>query len=168
VDDEVLAVGEEAARVGNPGEQTALNRIRQRVVFRRDLLVEGDERLRELVADAGTEELFGQALRRVRSVRRPDVDRQVREPRIDVDGHVRPQEVILRLRHRARHVVEIDFRPAFERRRSHRSGLAREIAMRLQGIDVGPHVDRGVEARMGDGAVIAFEIVLEHRLPVGA
>src|SRR6516164_2689929 len=81
---------------------------------------------------------------------------------------VGPQQMILRLCHLAPRVVGLHLCFPFECGLANLPDLTREPAMRSEVIVLGGDVNGGAETRMRYGAVVAFEIVLEHRLPVGA
>ena len=72
----------------------------------------------------------------------------------------------MRLRDLTVDIIDLDLASAFERGRTHRADLARKPAIRRQIVVFLPHIDGRAEARMRDRAVIAFEIIFEHRLPV--
>src|SRR3954466_1081865 len=97
VDDEVLAVHQEAALVGYADLQTVLDRAGQEIVLRADLGVEGHHLLGPLLGHVGPEVVLREAARAPLAVRHPDVEREVWLARIDADREVRPQVVELRL-----------------------------------------------------------------------
>src|SRR5258707_276197 len=96
--DQMLSARQVAAALRNAGTQSSLHRVREVIVLAADLRVEGDQLFGELLRDTGAEVLLRKALRAARPVRPPQVDREVRETRIDVDRHVGKQQVILGLR----------------------------------------------------------------------
>ena len=163
----MLGTGQVAALIDDGGPQTTLHGIGQVVVFDADLAIECDQLLRELLRHAGCEILLGETLRTVGAVRPPDVDRQIGEARVDVDRHIGEHQMILRLRDITPGIVDLHLAAAFQRRLPHRADLAGEPAMHRQVIVLRPYVDRRTETRMRHGAMIAFEIILQHRLPVG-
>ncbi len=75
--------------------------------------------------------------------------------------------MILCLRDITAGIVDLHLAAAFQRRLPHRADLAGEPAMHCQVIVLRPYVDRRTETRMRHGAMVAFEIILQHRLPVG-
>src|SRR6516225_8242530 len=77
---------------------------------------------------------------------------------------VGPQQMILRLCHLAPRVVGLHLCFPLECGLANLPDLTREPAMRSEVIVLGGDVNGGAETRMRYGAVVAFEIVLEHRL----
>ena len=164
--DQVLRTREEPPARGNAGSQPALHGVGQHIVLRTDLLIERDQLLREAFRYAGAEILLREPLCAIRTILHPDIDGEVWESRIDVDGHVGEQQVILRLGDITASVIDLDLASALERRLADMPDLAAEPAVCCQIIVFRQHVDGGAEARMGDGAMVAFQVVLQHRLPV--
>src|ERR1700679_3002307 len=95
----MLARGEEPASIGNPAQETLLHRIREKVVFITYLLVEGDQIVSKLRRYARCKVLFRESLRLVGTVRSPHINGKVGKPGIDIDGGVRLQQGVLRLRY---------------------------------------------------------------------
>src|SRR5262245_20907125 len=97
MNDQMLAVGQEPASLWDTTQQPALNGVRQVVILHTDLPIELNQLFGELLGHTGPEVLLREALRMVRSIRDPDVERHVGKARIDIDREVRPKDVILRL-----------------------------------------------------------------------
>src|SRR6202453_748797 len=122
----------------------------------------------KLLGNTRRKVLLRDSLGLVGPIRKPYVDGKVGKPRIDIDGDIRKQQVILRLCYLAARVIDFDSGLAFQRRLAHLPQLAREPAMCSQVIVFLLNIDGGAETGMGYGAVVTLQVVFQHRLPVGA
>ena len=111
----------------------------------------------------GGEEVVEEARRALGSQRDERPDRDVGAARHHVDLQVGPDEVELPLGDLALRVVGGRVATAL----AHRRVVAGEGGVRLQAVRVRAHVEDVAEAGMGDGAVVALEVVLDRDLPVG-
>src|SRR6266508_1048523 len=148
--DELLALGQQAALLDEPGADTPLHPLDERAILRADLPVEGEQLVGPAVLRARGEEVVEESRRALRAPRQERPDREVRRAGVDVHPQVGPDEVELPLS------------------RAARGSELREdvIGRRREPVGVRGDVVGGAEPSVRDRAVVALEVVLAGDLPV--
>ncbi len=137
-----------------------LHALDEHAILGPDLVVELEVVGDPLLVGARQEEVVEPAVGALGSERHDRADREVAPAGHDVDRRAGEEQVELAAVDLARGVV--DAAAAVLRR----PVLARERRVLLEGVRAGGDVDRLREARVGDGAVVALEVVLDADLPV--